>query len=423
MRQSLTAEIISTGSELMLGHLVDSNSAWISTFLGDLGIKTVRHTSVGDDLARLIAVFKQSWAENTVVVVTGGLGPTEDDLTRQAAADAFGCPLEYDESLAQELRELFHQRGYQMAENNLRQAWRPRSTLSVPNPVGTAPGFALAEEGKLMVFLPGVPHEMKIMAASWLEPRLKAQFPGNQCVRQTFIIKIAGLGESSVDSLMGDLIINGQNPTVGLLSAPDQIKVLVTASGQDQAEAETVAASTIKEIEKRLHGHVFGYGDDTLPKVVARLLKEKDLTLTVLDAVTQGRLSGRLAPCLDLNNWSGCQDLPWQPTLSGITEILRLYAPDSADRFADDDEAPSRRRHRREIRLIATAQPDWETQNQNPEHIAIILESAVQSESLNNGKPLTRKTRLGGERDRTLARASVLTLFHLWQVLMGFDQD
>ena len=421
MKPIISAEIISTGSELMLGRMVDTNSAWLSDFLGSLGIPTIRHTSVGDDLERLVEAFKRSWQECRLIVVTGGLGPTEDDLTRQAAAAAFGLEMEFHESLADEMRDLFKRRGSNMPDNNLRQAWLPRTSLPVPNPAGTAPGFALADSDRLMVFLPGVPHEMKAMADTWLRPRLKDQFPMRDALRHTVILKTAGLGESVVDSLVGDLMAADGNPAIGLLAGPDMVSVLVTATAPDPAEAETLAAPVIAELETRLRGHVFGYGDDTLSDVLARLLKERDLSLTILDTVTQGRLNGRLAPSLDLNNWSGGQDLPWQPALSGVMEILRLYAPDSVALKLENDPFPRRRRYGREIRLITTAQSDREAPSPAPGQLALVVESAVQSETIGDGQVVVRKFKLGGERNWALSRAAALSMFHLWQVLKGFS--
>ncbi|MDR2946289.1 MAG: CinA family nicotinamide mononucleotide deamidase-related protein [Candidatus Adiutrix sp.] len=415
---TVSAEIISSGSELTLGRMVDTNSAWLSDFLGRLGVPTVRHTTVGDDFGRLVEAFQRGWAGAQVIVVTGGLGPTEDDLTRPAAAKAFGLELEFNETLAGEVRALFKSRGAVMTDNNLRQAWLPRSAIVVPNPIGTAPGFALAEAGRLMVFLPGVPCEMKIMAEGWLKPRLKEQFPNLKASRHTVVLNTAGLGESRVDALVGDLMAPNRNPAVGLLAGADMVKVLVTATGDDPAEAEALAAADVAEVEKRLCGHVFGYGEDTLPDAVAGLLKEQGLSLTILDAVTQGRLGGRLAPGLDPANWGGGQDLPRQPALSGALDILRLYAPDSAaERQTDSSHC---RRHAREIRLIVAARPDPDSSERPEGHLSLLIECAVQSEALCGGRPQICQFPMGGEPHWALSRAAALSMFHLWRVLKGF---
>ncbi len=419
MENDFSGELITTGSELMLGRMVDTNSAWLSETLGGTGLRIVRHTSVGDDLPRLIQAFRLGWEHSPVTVVTGGLGPTEDDLTRQAAAEAFGRELVYREDLADGVRDMFRRRGYIMTDNNLRQAWLPRGALVVPNVLGTAPGFALAEPGKLMVFLPGVPPEMKRMVRDWLLPRLKEQFPAVDRRIRTVVLKTAGLGESLVDNRIGDLMAPGFNPTVGLLAAPDQVRVIVTAEGRTDEEVEARLAPTLAELEKRLAGHVFAHGEVSLAQVTAALLKEQDLCLTILDAITQGRLSGALAPSLEPENWGGAQDLPWQPTLSGTMEILRLYAPDSAALQADEEDSWPSRRRGREIRLIVTARPDQDAPPPRPGETALVIETAVQRETLHQGQPLIRHFSLGGITGRALTRTSAMAIFHLWQVLSG----
>ncbi|UQZ87871.1 hypothetical protein C4J81_01015 [Deltaproteobacteria bacterium Smac51] len=421
MAREIFGEVISTGSEMMLGRLVDTNSAWLSEALNSAGIKVVRHTSVGDDLPRIIKAFQRAWEDHNVIVATGGLGPTEDDLTRQAVAEAFGLELEYHEELAEELRAQFATRGYTLTENNLRQAWLPKGSLLVPNSWGTAPGFALCDDDHLMVFLPGVPVEMKNMTRDWFLPQLKKQFPSENGLIKTIILKTAGLGESMVDSMVGDLMRADRNPTVGLLAAPDMVRVVVAAKGSSEAEIESLLAPTLAELEKRLTGHIFGYGDTTLPQATAGLIRKMGLSLTILDAATQGRLSGALSPAMDPNNWGGAQELPWQPTVSGVMEILRLYAPDSVH-MMEEQGHPSRRQSR-EIRLITTSRPDTEAPAHNDDETALIIENAVQSETLNHGRPIVSHFRLGGARGRALSRAAVLANFHLWQVLRQYSND
>ncbi len=407
MEPEILGEIITSGSELMLGEMVDTNSAWLSEILGAAGVRLARHTSVGDDLGRLITTYRRAWSEYHLVVATGGLGPTEDDLTRQAAAEAFGRELEFHEDLARDLRDMFQRRGYTMTDNNLRQAWLPKGSLLVPNPWGTAPGFALADPGRLMIFLPGVPMEMKNMVRAWLLPHLHAHFPTLRGAFKKVVLKTAGLGESLVDSLVGDLMSPGRNPTVGLLAAPDQVRVVVVARGRDEAELDGLLAGTTAELEKRLKGHVFGYNDTSLPQAVAGLLKAGGLSLAIVDALTQGRLSGTLAPALDPENWSGALELPWRPDLPDGAELLRLHAPKANGRIG------------RAIRLATTARPDTEAPTPREGETALVVESLVQAEFLAEGRPLTQKFHLGGDRHRALSRAAALSTFHLWQVLQA----
>ncbi|MDR1921891.1 MAG: hypothetical protein LBS31_09170 [Candidatus Adiutrix sp.] len=422
MKQEVFCEIISTGSELMLGRLVDSNSAWLSSALAGLGLKVARHTSTGDDPGRLAQAFKRAWADHQVVVVTGGLGPTEDDLTREAAAEAFGLTLEFHEESAAALRAMLQARGHQLTDNNWRQARLPGGATLIPNAWGTAAGFCLEEAGRLMAFLPGVPLEMKRMTEAWLLPRLKAKFPAAAGLIKTVMIKTAGYGESLVDNLIGDMMRAGVNPKIGLLAGPNLVRVVVTAEGADEGEVSAVISPVLDELEKRLHGHVFGYGETTLAEATAALLKASGYCLAILDAISQGRLSGLISPSLERENWSGAQAMPWQPTLSGAVEILRLYAPDAICLQDNGDHIQARRRSK-EIRLILTARPDPEAPPAAPGEVALTAESAIQCESLNGGRLMTRKFKVGGSAGLALSRAAALSNFHLWQVLAGFADE
>ncbi len=400
MSSELLAEIISTGSEMMLGRLVDTNSAWLSDILNGAGIKVARHTAVGDDLPRIVQAFQAGWRDHNIIVVTGGLGPTEDDLTREAAARAFGLELKFHENLAAELREHFARRGYTFTENNLRQVWLPRGALAIENPNGTAPGFALQDETHFMVFLPGVPLEMKPMTLNWFLPRLRESFPIEKALAKTVILKTAGLGESYLDSLIGDLISPDKNPEVGVLAAPDMVRVLATARGANEEELEAVLAPTLAELEKRLAGHVFGYGETTLPQAAAALLKEKKLALYITDAATQGRLAGLLGPDAAPENWAGA----FTGAISADSPPASFPSPPKGDL----------------IHLTAAARPDPEAAPPEEGQIALIIESRVQSEKINGGQALVRQFRVGGAQGRALARAASLSAFHLWQVLRDF---
>ena len=388
-KKTIYAEIVTTGSELMLGRLVDSNSAWLSEYLAGQGVRVARHTAVGDDRDRLVKAFRRAWREHQVILVTGGLGPTEDDLTRPAAAAAFGLDLEFHENLAARLRDMFRRRGYTLTDNNLRQAWLPRSALVVPNTLGTAPGFALAKGRKLMVFLPGVSVEMRKMARQWLAPRLKTQFPAAGGRLKTIILKTAGLGESAVDSRIADLM-TGKNPAVGLLASPDMVRILVTAEGESEADLEAALAPALAELEKRLSGHVFGRGEETLAGAVAARLAAGGRRLYIRDSVTRGRLSGMLGPALSASAWGGAWDAP-------------MDAPMDAPPLKEG-----------EVRLTLTARPDLQAPAPapGPGDTALVIESLVEGPGWSDRRSFS----LGGPESRVLARVAALAAFHLWSV-------
>ena len=412
MENKIFGEIITSGSELMLGSMVDSNSAWLSESLAGIGINVARHTSMGDDLPQLMKAYKRAWEEHQVVIATGGLGPTEDDLTRQAVGQAFGLELEYREDLATELKALFKRSNYPLTENNFRQAWIPKGCIVVPNLNGTAPGFALVDKGRMMVFLPGVPSEMKAMVREWVLPKLRQQFPGVHGVVKTVVIKTAGLGESAVDNLIHDLMGQDSNPTVGLLAAPDMVRVIVSGRAEDEKQVEELLQPMVDEVGKRLSGHVFGYGDVSLPQVVAKLLKEQGLKLTILDAVTQGVLCGTLGGVLDRNTWNGSQAFPdsW------------VWAAGGAEQLASNSSGPplvtEERCDPNVVHLAIRLCSDSDVSSQHEGQRSVVIESVVRGFRINGGEPLVREFRAGGEHQRVLSRVAAFGAFHLWQSLV-----
>lgn len=407
MSGPVNVEIIASGSELMLGRLVDTNSAWLSRTLSEAGFPTVRHSAVGDDLPRLVDCFRRAWRDNKLIVVTGGIGPTEDDLTRQAAAEAFGLELEYHEQLAAELRALFVARGYNFTDNNLQQVWLPRGALTVPNHLGTAPGFALTEADKLMVFLPGVPSEMKAMVSQWLLPRLKSQFPQASGFIKTVFLKTAGLGESLVDHKIHDLMGARGDLRVGLLAGLEAVRVVVTARGRSQAQAEEILATAAAEIESRLQGHIFGRDEESLAEVLARILAAKGLRLTIVDALSQGRLTGFLGPSLAPENWGGGLDLAWRPHWFSVRGLAAAHNESSALGPAAADE----------LRLMLTGRP--EPQAEVAQELSVLVETAVEGPWLGGFR--LRSSHLAGPRDWTLKRAAMAAAFHLWQLLSAYE--
>jgi nicotinamide-nucleotide amidase len=291
----LTAAVLSTGSELMLGRSTDTNSAYLSTVLNSLGIDVIRHVSVGDNLEILTNLFMECSKEYNVVLCTGGLGPTEDDLTRLAAARSRGQALQFRPELALIIRDYIASRGFIMPPNNYRQAWLPEEALHVPNNIGTAPCFAFDTEDKLIVFMPGVPVEMKNIVTTWVKPRLMEKFPDRIGLTQTTILKAAGMGESSVDLMLGDLLRSGPNPYMGLLSGMNETRILITAHGRDLTETERLTEPLVYETVKRLGPNYLGRGPNaSLASAAAELLIKKNLTMGLIDNLTGGRLSAQI---------------------------------------------------------------------------------------------------------------------------------
>jgi len=290
---TLQAEIITIGTELLLGEIVDSNAAWISQQLTTIGLNLYYRTTVGDNLARITHVLREALARSEVVITTGGLGPTIDDMTREAVAAATDRELVLDEALVQEISSYFARRHYIMTDNNRKQACLPAGAQVIHNPVGTAPAFYVEHRGHVVVSLPGVPHEMRYLMENEVLPYLRTAF-GLQGLIKSRFIHTCGIGESAVDSRIGDLM-QLTNPTVGTRAHPGQTDVCITAKANTEAEADALIALVEAELRERLGDYVFGANDETLADVVNGLLASRGLRLGVVETTTCGELCERLS--------------------------------------------------------------------------------------------------------------------------------
>lgn len=289
----------------MLGQMADTNSAWLSAWLSARGVSVVRHVSVGDDLAALTAAIADSHRDHEVTLVTGGLGPTEDDLTRLAVSRALGLSLGYRPELAKPIIDFMLARGFACSDNNLRQAWLPGGSVLVENPWGTAPAFAILGKARLMLFVPGVPQEMKNIVNAFLPPKLEETFPTRLGYHRTTILRASSLGESLVDDLLSDLIRGSANPVMGLLAGPFETRILITSKARDAAEADALEAPLVAETIKRLGKYYVGQGDQTMVTVSCGWLRERSLRLGIVDSLTRGSAGEPFAKNLPPENVAG----------------------------------------------------------------------------------------------------------------------
>lgn len=290
----LDAEVIAIGSELLLGQVVDTNSAHLGRELTTVGIHLSQITAVGDELDRIVQVLKAGLDRSDIVITTGGLGPTEDDLTREAVAAATGQKLVFQPRLMREIESIFKARGFRMAPNNRKQAYIPSRATAISNPMGTAPGFILEDERGVIISLPGVPREFVYLLKRVVIPYLKRR---NKLGRQVILIRVlrvCGLGESGVDKQIGDLIRNCQNPRIGLLASPGDIKISVVGHGGSREEAERLIDPIEKEIRNRMGHLIYGVDAETLEGKVAEYLTRLNLRLSVADTFTRGLLCQRI---------------------------------------------------------------------------------------------------------------------------------
>ena len=291
----MIAEVISIGDELTSGQRLDTNSQWLSDRLGELGVRVMYHTTVADDLAANVAVFRAAAERTDVVLATGGLGPTADDLTREALAEVTGRPLVLDEPTLEYIRGLFARFKRDMPERNRVQAMFPEDSRIIPNANGTAPGIWLdiprAAGGTCHVFaLPGVPAEMFEMFHQTVAPAVLSYSEIPRIIRH-LRIKCFGAGESHVEQMLPDLIRRGRKPSVGITVSSATITLRITANGTTPEECLATIEPTAATIRSCLGSLVFGEEDDELEDAVVRLLKEKKQTLCTIEYGTAGALA------------------------------------------------------------------------------------------------------------------------------------
>ncbi|GIW97531.1 MAG: damage-inducible protein CinA [Pirellulaceae bacterium] len=285
--RSRTAWIVAVGDELITGQRLDTNSQWLSRQLADLGFQVLRHVTVGDDEQEIARVVRQAAETVAVVVCTGGLGPTQDDLTRQAIATACGVPLELQYDALKAIEQLFARRGRPMPERNRLQAMFPLGSRVIDNPHGSAPGIDLAYTGKRgvarIIALPGVPAEMQEMWATSVAPRL-LEYTGRGHLRQYFrVINVFGVGESECEARMPELFVRGRRPTVGITVSRATISLRISDWATDPAAFEQAIAPTLATIQQRLGDMIFGQGDEELEDCVIQQVISAGRRLAVLE--------------------------------------------------------------------------------------------------------------------------------------------
>ena len=290
----MQAEIIAIGSEILLGQLVDTNSSYIAKRLAENGIELVQTTTVGDDLQRMKEVIKEAIDRSHIVITTGGIGPTEDDLTRQAVAEVFERPLAFQPLLMEQIETLFKKRGFRMAENNRKQAYIPEGSIPIENPKGTAPGFIVEYAKGSIISIPGVPLEMEYLMENTVIPYLRRRFDIKHQVIQYKVLRACGLGESAIGLQIKDLMERNRNPSVGTLASIGDIRIRITAKANNPEEASSLIENVEKEIRNRLGVLIYGVDEETLQGNIAKELERLNLSLSVIETFTGGIISQRL---------------------------------------------------------------------------------------------------------------------------------
>ncbi len=288
----MTVEIIAVGTEILLGNIVNTNAAYLAEKCAGLGLSCYHQDVVGDNEERLMETIRMALARADIILLSGGLGPTQDDLTKEAAAKVMGKELYLHEPSKEAIRQFFAERNLEITENNWKQAMVPEGCIVVENPGGTAPGIIIAENGKHVVLMPGPPGELIPMFEKSIMPYLAGLTSG---VIYSQTVKICGVGESKAESMVEDLVDAQDNPTIATYAKTGEVHLRVTATAPDEKEAKKLVKPMVKELKGRFGNYVYTTDSEvTLEKAVVDLLMANKLTACTVESCTGGMLSARL---------------------------------------------------------------------------------------------------------------------------------
>lgn len=288
----MVVEIISVGTEILLGNIVNTNAAYLAEKCAGLGLSCYYQDVVGDNEERLASVINTALSRADILLLSGGLGPTQDDLTKETAAKALGKNLYLHEPSKEAITAFFKNRGIEITENNWKQAMVPEDSIVIDNPNGTAPGIIMKENGKHVILMPGPPNEMIPMFDNSIMPYLSELEPG---IIYSQTVKICGIGESKAESMVEDLINEQSNPTIATYAKTGEVHLRVTARAEDEKEAKKMVKPIVKELKGRFGNSIYTTQEDvTLEKSVVDLLVANHLTITTVESCTGGMLAARL---------------------------------------------------------------------------------------------------------------------------------
>jgi len=285
----MNSEIISVGTELLLGQIDNINTRIISQKLSEIGINVFFHTSVGDNRERISSVFKIALERSDLIIFTGGLGPTLDDLTKETVAEVLRLELNYDEDTLNRIRAFFKKMQREMPENNKKQALVPEGAITIPNESGTAPGIILQTGEKIIILLPGPPNEMEPMLNKFVIPFLRKRL-SNEVIKSR-VLRFIGIGESSLEQKILDILKKQTNPTVAPLAKQGEVTLRITAKAKSEKDANELIEPIIQAIKERVGEYIYSYDNDPMEAVVGRMLIERRCTISIAESCTGGYLS------------------------------------------------------------------------------------------------------------------------------------
>ncbi len=289
---SISAEIICVGTELLLGDIIDTNSAHLSQGLAEIGINLFHRETVGDNHDRLVRILRDAIASNDIVITSGGLGATCDDITKEGVAEAMGLKLVLHEESLERIKEHYRRRNAIMTENNVKQAYLPEGAIVFDNEYGTAPITAVQKDGKTVIMLPGVPRELVPMFDEKIKPWLKEQFSDSVIVSRN--LRLYGIGEAAAEAELRDLMDSCTNPTIAPYAKTGEVLLRLTARGKDEAECNGLIDSLQAQVSKRVGQYVYGINVGSLEEAMSSICREKGLTVAFAESCTGGMCAKRV---------------------------------------------------------------------------------------------------------------------------------
>ncbi len=333
----MIVEVIAVGTEILLGQIVNTNAATIGSALAERGLDANYQQVVGDNLGRVSATIKLALSRSDAVIITGGIGPTQDDLTREAVCDATGLEMRFSEEYAEYLRQWFEARGRSMPASNLKQAEYPEGAEMLANPRGTAPGLAIPFEGKTIFCVPGVPAEMDYLLQAEVLPRLVTGNGEGETVLLSRLIRTWGQGESAVAEMLDDLY-QSTNPSIAFLASAGEIKVRITAKADDRSKAEAMIAPVEQEVRQRLGDLVFGADEETIQQILLALLRNQELTIATAESMTGGLVAAALTSIPGssdvVRGGLVAYDAGLKERLLGVADVAQVVTAEVAERMA-----------------------------------------------------------------------------------------
>ena len=292
----MKTEIITVGTEILLGDILNTNTHYLSNELANMGIDVYYQITVGDNEQRLLSQLKESFKRSDLVILTGGLGPTEDDITKEVCAKYFNMEMEFHEQSWDKIIEIHNKMNRKPTENNRKQAYFPKGSLILPNKYGTAPGCIMEKDKKTIIVMPGPPKEMKPMFDNYVKPFL---LKDNKNILKSKVLRIIGMGESKIENDLLDLIDKQINPTIATYAKDGECTVRITAKGKNEKEVESLIEPISNEIKSRFKEKVYGVDDTAIQDEVAKILVDNNLTIAVAESCTGGMVAA------DLINYPG----------------------------------------------------------------------------------------------------------------------